>query len=69
LNCQSGIWGNGRPKRDDIAASRSYIVHAANYCLHAGLQTLGIAQVSDTVEQYEANIERAFGSQMDLFRR
>lgn len=31
-------------------------------------QTLGIAQVSDTVEQYEANIQRAFGDQRDLFR-
>ena len=31
-------------------------------------QTLGIAQVSDTAEQYEANIQRAFGDQMDLFR-
>ncbi len=32
-------------------------------------QTLGIAQVSDTAEQYEANINRAFGDQGDLFRR
>jgi hypothetical protein len=32
-------------------------------------QTLGIAQVSDNVEQYEANIQRAFGSQKDLFRQ
>jgi hypothetical protein len=32
-------------------------------------QTLGIAQVSDTAEQYEANIERTFGDQGDLFRR
>lgn len=32
-------------------------------------QTLGIAQVSDTAEQYEANINRVFGGQMDLFRR
>ena len=32
-------------------------------------QTLGIAQVSDTAEQYEANIKRVFGGQMDLFRR
>lgn len=32
-------------------------------------QTLGIAQVSDTAEQYEANIQRAFGVQGDLFRR
>jgi len=32
-------------------------------------QTLGIAQISDTVEQYEANIRRAFGGQQDLFRR
>ena len=31
-------------------------------------QTLGIAQVSDTKEQYEANIQRVFGDQMDLFR-
>jgi hypothetical protein len=31
-------------------------------------QTLGIAQVSDTVEQYEANIRRVFGGQGDLFR-
>jgi hypothetical protein len=31
-------------------------------------QTLGIAQVSDTAEQYEANIQRAFGDQRDLFR-
>ena len=31
-------------------------------------KTLGIALVSDTAEQYEANIEKAFGSQMDLFR-
>lgn len=31
-------------------------------------QTLGIALVSDTAEQYEANIERAFGDQRDLFR-
>jgi hypothetical protein len=30
-------------------------------------QTLGIAQVSDTVEQYEANIRRAFSDQRDLF--
>ena len=32
-------------------------------------QTLGIAQVSDTAEQYEANINRVFGDQPDLFRR
>jgi hypothetical protein len=32
-------------------------------------QTLGIAQVSDTAEQYEANIQRVFGAQQDLFRR
>jgi len=32
-------------------------------------QTLGIAQVSDTAEQYEANIKRVFGDQPDLFRR
>ncbi|HLF58557.1 MAG TPA: P63C domain-containing protein [Alphaproteobacteria bacterium] len=32
-------------------------------------QTLGIAQISDTAEQYEANIQRAFGAQQDLFRR
>jgi hypothetical protein len=32
-------------------------------------QTLGIAQISDTKEQYEANIERAFGVQRDLFRQ
>jgi hypothetical protein len=32
-------------------------------------QTLGIAQVSDNIEQYEANIQRAFGSQKDLFRQ
>jgi hypothetical protein len=32
-------------------------------------QTLGIAQVSDTAEQYETNIQRAFGAQQDLFRR
>lgn len=32
-------------------------------------QTLGIAQVSDTAEQYEANIRRAFGAhQPDLFK-
>jgi hypothetical protein len=31
-------------------------------------QTLGIAQVSDTAEQYEANIRRVFGGQGDLFR-
>jgi P63C domain len=31
-------------------------------------QTLGIAQVSDTAEQYEANIQRVFGDQRDLFR-
>lgn len=31
-------------------------------------QTLGIAQISDNREQYEANIERAFGVQRDLFR-
>lgn len=32
-------------------------------------QTLGIAQVSDTAEQYEANIRRAFGGhQPDLFK-
>jgi hypothetical protein len=31
-------------------------------------QTLGIAQVSDTAEQYEANIKRVFGGQPDLFR-
>lgn len=32
-------------------------------------QTLGIAQVSDTAEQYEANIRRVFGAdQPDLFR-
>lgn len=31
-------------------------------------QTLGIAQVSDTQEDYEAKIERAFGVQKDLFR-
>lgn len=30
-------------------------------------QTLGIAQVSDTVDQYEANIRRAFNDQRDLF--
>lgn len=32
-------------------------------------QTLGIAQVSETVEQYEANIQRIFGGQGDLFRK
>ena len=32
-------------------------------------QALGIAQVSDTAEQYEANIQRAFGTQGYLFRR
>jgi P63C domain len=32
-------------------------------------QTLGIAQVSDTAEQYEANIRRVFGGQADLFRQ
>jgi hypothetical protein len=32
-------------------------------------QTLGIAQISDNREQYEANIERAFGVQKDLFRQ
>ena len=32
-------------------------------------QTLGIAQISDTAEQYEAYIQRAFGDQGDLFRR
>jgi hypothetical protein len=32
-------------------------------------QTLGIAQVSDSAEQYEANIRRVFGGQGDLFRR
>jgi hypothetical protein len=32
-------------------------------------QTLGITQISDTKEQYEANIERAFGVQRDLFRQ
>jgi hypothetical protein len=31
-------------------------------------KTLGIALVSDTAEQYEANIQRAFGAQRDLFR-
>jgi hypothetical protein len=31
-------------------------------------QTLGIAQVSDTREAYEANMERVFGRQKDLFR-
>jgi hypothetical protein len=30
-------------------------------------QTLGIALVSDTAEQYEANIRRAFNDQRDLF--
>jgi hypothetical protein len=32
-------------------------------------QTLGIAQVSDTAEQYEANIRRVFGGQPDLFKK
>lgn len=32
-------------------------------------QTLGIAQVSDTAEQYEANIRRVFGGQADLFKK
>jgi hypothetical protein len=32
-------------------------------------QTLGIAQVSDTVEQYEANIRRVFQGQPDLFKK
>ncbi len=32
-------------------------------------QTLGIAQVSDTAEQYEERIDRVFGDQPDLFRR
>jgi len=32
-------------------------------------QTLGIAQVSDTAEQYEAHIQRVFGDQGDLFRQ
>ena len=32
-------------------------------------QTLGIAQVSDTAEQYEANIKRVFGGQPDLFKK
>lgn len=31
-------------------------------------QTLGIAQISDSQEQYEANIQKAFGIQRDLFR-
>jgi hypothetical protein len=31
-------------------------------------QTLGIAQLSDAAEQCEAYTQRAFGSQMDLFR-
>lgn len=31
-------------------------------------QTLGIAQVSDTAGQYEENIKRVFGGQIDLFR-
>ena len=31
-------------------------------------KTLGIALVSDTAEQYEENIQRAFGAQRDLFR-
>lgn len=31
-------------------------------------QTLGIAQISDTKEQYEANILKAFGGQPDMFR-
>jgi hypothetical protein len=31
--------------------------------------TLGIALASDTAEQYEATIERAYGDQPDLFRR
>ncbi len=32
-------------------------------------QTLGIAQISDTKEEYEANILKAFGGQPDLFRK
>jgi len=32
-------------------------------------QTLRIAQVSDTAEQYEANIRRVFGGQGDLFKK
>ena len=32
-------------------------------------QTLGIAQVSDTAKQYEANIRRVFGGQGDLFKK
>jgi hypothetical protein len=32
-------------------------------------QTLGIAQVSETAEQYEANIRRVFKGQGDLFRK
>ena len=32
-------------------------------------QTLGIAQVSETAEQYEANIRRVFGGQGDLFKK
>jgi hypothetical protein len=32
-------------------------------------QTLGIGRVYDPAEHYEANIQRAFGSQQDLFRR
>ena len=31
-------------------------------------QTLGIAKISDNQEQYEANIQKAFGLQKDLFR-
>ena len=31
-------------------------------------QTLGIAQISDNQEQYEANIQKAFGIQKDLYR-
>lgn len=32
-------------------------------------QTLGIARISDTKEEYEANIEKAFSPQEELFRR
>jgi hypothetical protein len=32
-------------------------------------QTLGIAQVSQSAEEYEAHIKRIFGGQPDLFRK
>jgi hypothetical protein len=49
---------------------RQFLSEAGVKALRTELgQTLGIAQVSQSAEQYEAHIKRIFGGQPDLFRK